>query len=217
MLDNKNHLSRREFLKAIRIATGGVAVGSLALLVACQDKTKTTSKPIVTPLVPTTIPAGEVYIPPDEYPPLLSERYGCRAGTAADRWYTEDHIWVLEIEGGRVVLGITDKMQELTNNITILRHMYKEGDVVKKGSSFAAIEAWKLNTDLITPVSGKILQINHAIESIPRSINTHPYSYGWMVVIQLSDPQELEELVQPGYYAYLQAVVVPPVVPPTRL
>jgi len=211
-----NKLSRREFLKTVGIVSGGAALGSMALLAACRGTTKPPNKPLVTPLVPTTIPAGAVYVPPDEYPPLLSEQYGCRATTAADRWYTEDHIWILEIEGGRVVLGITDKMQERTSTVTILRHMCKEGDVVERGESFAAIEAWKLNADLITPVSGKILQVNHVIESIPRYVNSHPYSLGWMVVVQLTNPHELEDLIGPGYYAYLQAVVVPPTAPPTR-
>ncbi|MCL2149838.1 MAG: twin-arginine translocation signal domain-containing protein [Dehalococcoidia bacterium] len=218
MLDNSEKLSRREFLKAAGIVTGGVALGSLSLLTACQEGAGVTRVPssTVTPLVPTTIPAGEVYVPPDTYPPLLSERYGCKAGVAADRWYTPDHIWVLEIEGDRVVLGITDKMQEITNNVTILRNMYKEGDIVRKGAIFAAIEAWKLNTDLITPVSGKILQLNHEIEAIPRMINTFPYSYGWLAVVQLTNSQELEELIGPGYYAYLQAVDIPLIVPPMR-
>ncbi len=238
MLDNTEKFSRREFLRAIGTVTGGAALGSLALLAACQGEQWKSSSGITTPTdningvtTPTvpatttiattaatspTAPIGEVYVPPEEYPPLMSERYGCDAGVAADRWYNASHFWIKEIGDNRVVIGLTDKMQRLVGDISRFYFLAEVGDLIKRGEVFAGAEAYKVCTDVVAPVSGKITQLNDELTVRPGVINPYPYSYGWVAVIQLTSPRELEDLIGPGYYAYLQAVDIPPTTPSMR-
>ncbi len=234
MLGNEDRFSRREFLRAIGIVTGGAALGSLALLAACQGEqgksSSGTTSPTVnttaatTPTVPTTTnattaatsltaPIGEVYVPPEESPPLINI-YGCLSKVASDRWYNIDHIWVKEIGNGKVVIGISDKMQEITSVVTRFSYIYKEGAVLGQSEALASVEAHKLNTDILSPVSGKITQINTRLFLAPGTINSFPYTLGWMAVIQLADPKEIDELFGPNYYAYLQAQGLPSTVKP---
>lgn len=164
-----------------------------------------------------TVPPSDLYVPPAEYPPLLAERYGCDSYVAADRWYTIEHTWVKELGDGKVVVGVTDKMQFIMSTITRLSFIFGVGAVVDRGFVLAAVEAHKLNTDILVPVSGKILQVNTILQALPdQGINIYPYTKGWLAVIQLSKPQEMDELIGPNYYAYLQAVRIPPTAPPMR-
>jgi len=215
MSDSTEKLTRREFLKAAGLATGGVAIGSLALLAACQNKTTNTSATTKATTSTNTLPPG-VYGPPGGYPPLLEETYGCTSGVASDRWYTDDHIWVKEWEEGKVVIGISDKMQALLGTVTHCGYMFDEGVVVERGVIFAGVGAYKLSTDILSPVSGEITQINQLIRETPGILNNFPYSEGWLAVIRLARPQEMNDLIGPKYYAYLNAVVIPPTVPPKR-
>jgi len=157
-----------------------------------------------------------VYSPFDSYPPLLEERYGCTASVAADRWYTDDHLWVKEWEEGKIVIGITDKMQSLLSTVTYCGFMFEEEMVADRGAIFAAVGAYKLSTDIIVPVSGKVLQINTALRTFPYVLNAFPYSEGWLAVMMPTRTQEMGDLIGPHYYAYLQAVNIPPTVPPKR-
>jgi len=135
---------------------------------------------------------------------------------ASDRWYTADHLWVKEWEGDKVVIGITDKMQELLSVITHFVFNHSVGDTVGQEYILASVEAQKLNTDILSPVSGKILQINTVLQVSMEEISRYPYTNGWLVVMQLTHPQEMEKLFGPNYYAYLQAVKIPSIVPPMR-
>ena len=224
MSDNIKNISRREFLKAAGLATGGVALGSLSLLTACQGATGTTKATALvtsatdatTAASTSTAPAGGLFVPPNNYPSVLKETYGCTARVADDRWYTDEHTWIKEWDGDKVVIGITDKMQEITSTITLFIFTLKEGDVVERGKLFAIIEAHKLNTDICAPVSGKIIQQNHVLSGFPGDINNFPYTKGWMIVMQLTNPKEMDDLIGPNYYAYLQAKEIPPTIPPVR-
>ena len=251
MQGSEDRFSRREFLKAIGIVTGGAALGSLALLMACQwerdsstpgtliPTTSTTGTPpptasISTPIgttgatAPTisistplgtagtpspTVPIGEVYVPPAESPPLINI-YGCLSKVASDRWYNNEHTWIKELGNGKVVIGISDKMQEMTSVVTRFSYFYKEGAIIRQGDAVASVEAHKLNTDICAPVSGVVTQTNTHLILSPGSINTHPYTLGWMAVIQLADPREIGELFGPNHYAYLQAQGLPSTVSP---
>lgn len=106
-------------------------------------------------------------------------------------------------------------MQNLLSNVTSLLFITKVGDVVEKEHVIGVIGAQKLNTDIITPVSGKIVQLNAHAGTLPE-INVSPYNDGWLAVIQLTKPSEMEELIGPYYYTYLQAVFIPPTAPPMR-
>lgn len=217
MLDEEKKLSRREFLKAAGLTMGGVAIGSLALHTACRS-TDTPTSAMTSPttnFLTSTVPPG-VYVPPTGIPPMIGERYGCTSAVASDRWYNADHIWIKEWEDGKVVIGVTDKMQALMNAVNIVWFMFNEGVVVERDSVIAAVEARKLNIDIVAPVSGKILQLNHTLRAIPGYMNSHPYSEGWVMVMQLTCPQEMEDLIGPQYYTYLQAVNIPPTIPPKR-
>ncbi len=227
----KTGLSRREFLQEAGLVAGGGALTYLALASACRGTGATTSAP---PTGGTTAPltsgAGETtappatslvppppgqYVAPADYPGLL-DTLGCTSKVASDRWYNVEHMWVKELGGGQVVIGISDKMQMLLDTVSLFAIMFKAGDTLNRGGSFATVEAFKLNTDLYAPVSGRVLQVNTRLQAQPNTINTYPYTDGWMVVLELTRPQELEELVGPQYYAYLQAKEVPKTIPSKR-
>jgi len=136
---------------------------------------------------------------------------------AADRWYTVDHSWVKEIGNGKVVIRVTDKMQYIMSTVTRLWFLFSAGVTVEQEYPFAAVEAHKLSADILAPVSGTILQLNTDLLAAPDGgINHYPYSKGWLMVMQLTNPREMEELIGPNYYAYLQAVKIPPTAPPMR-
>ncbi len=159
-------------------------------------------------------PAGQ-YVPPEDYPGLV-DTLGCTSKVASDRWYNVDHMWVKELGGGQAVIGISDKFQMLMDTVTKFEFMFRVGDSVAQGEIIAGVEAYKLNTDLYAPVSGKILQVNNTLQALPGTINAFPYTKAWMMVLQMTKPQELEGMIGPNYYAYLQAKEVPKTVPPKR-
>jgi len=180
----------------------------------------TTTSPVSTPATTAatnstipTAPIGDVYVPPSDPPPLM-DVFGCTAKVASDRWYNVDHAWVKEMGGGKVVIGVSDKMQELLGTVNRFSFTLKEGGILSKEDVFAWAEAVKLNVDFCAPVSGKILQLNNQVYIAPGTINMFPYSYGWMAVVQLSDPGEIDGLFGPNYYAYLQAQGLPSTVSP---
>ena len=79
-------------------------------------------------------------------------------------------------------------------------------DTVKLGDAFANIEGWKLSVDIITPVTGKVTQVNAEIVADPELINAFPYLDGWMLVLELTNPEELNDLLSAEEYAILNAV-----------
>jgi glycine cleavage system H protein len=106
--------------------------------------------------------------------------------------YTNDHEWI-KVDGSIGTVGVTDYAQgELGDIIYIDIPELKE---VNKGESFGTIEAVKTVADMFAPVSGKITEVNTAVNDNPASVNQDPYGAGWIAKIELSNPAELDELL----------------------
>ena len=121
----------------------------------------------------------------------------------AELKYTKDHEW-LKIEGNVATLGISDYAQmELGDIVNV--ELPDEGDEYERDDSIGAVESVKASSEIFTPVSGKILEINDPLMDAPETINDDPYEEGWMVKIELSNLDELEKLMDAvAYEAYIQ-------------
>ena len=110
----------------------------------------------------------------------------------AELKYTEEHEWV-RVEGNLATVGITDFAQCELGDIVFVE-LPKVGDTVTKGESFGNVESVKTVSELYAPVSGKVVKVNEALEEAPEKINESPYGDGWMIVVEISDPEELNRL-----------------------
>ncbi len=113
--------------------------------------------------------------------------------------YTKDHEWV-KVDGDVAVVGITDYAQDQLGDIVFV-DIQTQGETLDKEEVFGAIEAVKTVADAFMPVSGEIIEVNAALEGAPQTVNTDPYGEGWMIKIKLSNPAELDELMDAEAYA----------------
>ncbi len=97
--------------------------------------------------------------------------------------YTKDHEWA-KTDGNKVKVGITAFAVEQLGDITLVNLDVKVGDTVTEGKTFGTIESVKTLSDLFAPVSGKIVEVNAALESAPELVNEDAFEKGWMVVIE---------------------------------
>ena len=118
----------------------------------------------------------------------------------AELLYTKDHEWI-KIEGNFGTVGITDYAQSSLGDITFV-DLPQSGQVFKQGQVLANIESVKAASDIYTPMSGKIGEVNIALKNNPELINQSPYESAWFVVIELTDLSEQNNLLSPE--AYLQ-------------
>jgi len=112
--------------------------------------------------------------------------------------YSTDHEWV-KIDGDIATVGITDFAQGQLGDIVFV-DIQTEGETLDKSEIFGAIEAVKTVADALMPVSGTIVEVNAELEAAPESVNKDPYGAGWMVKIKISDPSELESLLDAEAY-----------------
>ena len=116
----------------------------------------------------------------------------------SDLKYAKSHEWV-KVSGTEATVGITDHAQhELTDIVFV--DLPAVGKKLKAGESSAVVESVKTASDIYAPVSGEIKEINQAIADDPSLVNREPYSGGWFYKLTLSDPSELQELLQPDQY-----------------
>jgi glycine cleavage system H protein len=112
--------------------------------------------------------------------------------------YTKDHEWV-KIDGDVATVGITDFAQGELGDI-----VYVEVETVDETMDieevFGTVEAVKTVSDLFLPLSGEIIEFNDSLESEPEKVNTDPYGEGWMIKIKLSNPEEIESLLDDAAY-----------------
>jgi glycine cleavage system H protein len=112
--------------------------------------------------------------------------------------YTKDHEWI-KVDGDIATVGITDFAQKELGDIVYVE-IETQGDTLNKEEVFGTIEAVKTVSDLFMPVSGEIIDVNSDLESNPESVNTDPYTSGWMIKIKLSNAAELADLMKPDAY-----------------
>ncbi|MGV3771593.1 MAG: glycine cleavage system protein GcvH [Verrucomicrobiales bacterium] len=117
----------------------------------------------------------------------------------SDLKYAKTHEWV-RVAGGIATIGITDHAQhELTDVVFV--ELPKQGRTVKAGESCAVVESVKTASDIYSPVSGEILDLNAAVVQNPALVNTDPYGEGWFFRIKLSNPSESEALMGADAYS----------------
>ena len=112
-------------------------------------------------------------------------------------YYSESHEFV-KVEGNIGYIGITDYAQEQLGNVVYV-DMPEEGDEVIATEDFGAVESVKAASDLISPVSGTVLEVNEALEEQPELINQDACA-NWIIKVELSDPSELENLMDAATY-----------------
>ena len=112
--------------------------------------------------------------------------------------YTKDHEWI-RVEGEQVYIGITDFAQHELGDIVFV-DVTSEGSTLDREEVFGSIEAVKAVSDMYMPVSGEVLEFNEKLEAEPVLINSDPYGDGWIIKVQLTNPAELDDLLDAEQY-----------------
>ena len=118
-----------------------------------------------------------------------------------DLKYTKEHEW-LRVENDIAIVGITDFAQKELGDIVFVE-IETLDENLEKEEVFGTVEAVKTVSDLFMPVSGKIIEINAALEENPAFVNTDPYGDGWMIKIEMSDSGEIAGLLSAEEYSSL--------------
>jgi glycine cleavage system H protein len=112
--------------------------------------------------------------------------------------YSKEHEWV-KVEGQTVTVGITDYAQDSLGDVVYVE-LPQEGAAVAKDETFGVIESVKAVSDLYSPVSGKIAEVNDSIIDNPEVINEDPYGEAWILKVELDSPDELDGLLSSDDY-----------------
>lgn len=113
--------------------------------------------------------------------------------------YSEQHEWIKEEGDDLVTCGITDFAQNSLGDIVFVEFTVTDGDV-KVEEAVAVVESAKAASDVYTPLSGEITEVNSIVEDSPETLNKDPYGKGWLFKIKLSGKEELEKLMTPEQY-----------------
>jgi glycine cleavage system H protein len=116
----------------------------------------------------------------------------------SDLRYTKSHEWV-KVEGDVATMGVSDFAQSELGDITYLE-LPEPGDTVTKSEPLGVIESVKAASDLYAAVSGEIVEANENVVDAPESVNSSPYDDAWLVKIKMSDPSELDSLMDNAAY-----------------
>lgn len=112
--------------------------------------------------------------------------------------YTKDHEW-LKIDGDEGLIGITEFAQKELGDIVFIE-VETEGETLETGEAFGTIEAVKTVSDLFMPLNGEVLEFNAELESNPEIVNKDPYGEGWIIKVKITDPAQIEELLDADSY-----------------
>lgn len=112
--------------------------------------------------------------------------------------FTNDHEWI-KIDGDEATVGITDFAQKELGDIVFVE-VETEGEELEKEETFGTIEAVKTVSDMFMPISGKVIEFNEELENAPELINKDPYGKGWIIKIKISNPDEVNDLLDATQY-----------------
>lgn len=116
-----------------------------------------------------------------------------------DRLYSRDHEWVIDKGDGTVTIGISDYAQEMLTDIVFVE-LPAIGKKVAKGEPVAVVESVKSVSDVYSPVSGEVFDVNEKLENTPELINQDAFGEGWITKMRLSDAAELKTLLSAADY-----------------
>lgn len=118
--------------------------------------------------------------------------------------YTKEHEWV-KVEGDTGLVGITDHAQKELGDIVYV-DLPKVGAKVEKGKSLGSVESVKAVSDIYSPVSGEVIEVNEALTTAPEKLNEDPHGAAWLVKVRLSAPDEIKQLLSASdYQTYIGA------------
>ncbi len=121
----------------------------------------------------------------------------------AELLYRESHEWVRDEGNGVVVVGISDHAQQALGDMVYVE-LPEPGMSYEQGDACAVVESVKAASDAYAPVSGEVIEVNNALEDSPELVNNDPYGDGWLFMLQMSNPEELDGLLSAEAYAELQ-------------
>ena len=119
-----------------------------------------------------------------------------------DLKFLKSHEWARVEGSGRVTIGISDHAQGLLGDLVYVE-LPGVGDTVQAGNAAAVVESVKAASDVDSPVSGTVVEVNEALTDKPETINEDAYGDGWLFVVELSEPEQLNDLLGPDDYAEL--------------
>ncbi len=114
--------------------------------------------------------------------------------------YSESHEWV-KVEGNVAVIGVSDFAQKEMGDITYV-DLPEEGDEVVAGEEFGALESVKAASDLFSPVSGKVVEVNEELADTPEKVNEDAYA-AWIIKVEMADPSQVDALLDAAAYKSL--------------
>ena len=123
-----------------------------------------------------------------------------------DLKYTKEHEWV-KLEGDVATVGITDYAQRQLGDVVFIE-LPEVGTQVEQMKPFGVIEAVKAVSDIFSPITGEVTEVNSELQTQSNLINSDPYSEGWIVKIKIKDPKELDGLLSPADYRKLVAASI---------
>lgn len=112
--------------------------------------------------------------------------------------FSREHEWV-KVDGDSATIGITDYAQNALGDIVYVE-LPRVGTTIEQFSNVGVIESVKAVSDLFTPMSGEVLEVNQELETDPAAVNREPYGEGWLLKVRLSKPDEAQSLLSPGEY-----------------
>ena len=133
---------------------------------------------------------------PHLLPPFSFSR--CLSSVLDGLKYADSHEWVKH-EGSVATIGITDHAQDHLGEVVYVE-LPESGGTVTQKSGFGAVESVKATSDINSPISGEIVEVNKKLTETPGLVNSSPYEDGWMIKVKPSDPSELDSLMGPKEY-----------------
>jgi glycine cleavage system H protein len=119
-----------------------------------------------------------------------------------DRFYSKDHEWAKDKGDGTIIVGITDYAQEMLTDIVFVE-LPQIGKKVTKGDAVAVVESVKSVSDVYAPISGEVIAVNNKLEDEPALINQDAFGEGWIAILRMSNPGELDTLLSAADYEKL--------------
>ena len=113
--------------------------------------------------------------------------------------YAKTDEWV-KLDGDVATIGISDYAQDQLSDVVYVEIAVEAGDSVSKGDTIATVESVKAAADVNFPADGEILEINEALADTPETLNSDPYGQGWLLKMKLSDPSQLDDLMEADAY-----------------
>lgn len=129
----------------------------------------------------------------------ISVPFRAFSSVVKDLKYVDSHEWA-KVDGNLATIGITDHAQDHLGDVVYVE-LPEVGANVSQGGSFGAVESVKATSDINSPVSGKVVEVNEELSSSPGLVNGSPYEKGWIIKVEISNPSELNSLMDSEQYS----------------